>query len=786
MPPNTRIFVSSMIWFTVHGYAIAQDSTINQDSDKHLVNLDQTCVTSQYSCISKKDRVKNVNNTPITITSDRAKSKINESSYYDGDVIIKQGHRTLKADNATLKEPENIIDAQGNVFFHDGEISIKGVTLQTNLISDDTLLTDATYKMMCTPGRGQAEEVFKNGVTFYELKDGTYTTCPDEDNSWRFSAGKIEKERDDIFADLYHARFEVLDVPIFYLPYLRIPAEDGRLTGFLYPSIGWNDSDGIELETPFYWNIHPQVDMLITPTYMSNRGLFMSLEPRYLTNAGSGTMAFEYMGEDSLYPSFNKSWGVNWRHIGIMDHWKYNVDYSQVSDITYFNRHTDSRIGNREDNTLLQTTELSFRETNWNTALIVRNFQALSENVSVYKLLPQLSFNLYQPEIAYGVDFSMPTQLSKFVTDDTRKPDALRLSFEPTFTLPYNLPWLNAAAQAKLFYTHYSQSNIEQTRGFDGEKLEANATRVIPMTKVHAIVTLERSGSILENAYTQTLEPQLQYLYIKDVDQSEIYNPVNYAGGGYDTARLQTDYYGLFRTNQYSSIDYINPANQFTVGAATRFFDDGYKERFNVAFGQIYYLNKQDTHEQGKEPPINYSAWAIESELNFNDQIFLSGSLEYDSNINDLQFGNATLEYRKNGFFAQTNYRYVSKNYIASTIGANNLDLITEDGISQFGFVTGFPITNKINVNAQYFYDLTQDIMLENQVGMTYSSSCWVMGFSYNEYLLARSNIHNLPKYDNNFTFSFSLLGLGANAGFGYSTDSGNALGYRNPFGLKN
>ncbi len=783
MPVNTRIILSSMIWFALHGHAIAKDTNINQDSNRHLVIPKQTCLAPEHRCIPISKRDIDPNNAPITIVADQAKSKLNKKSYYDGDVILKQAHRTIKADRATLEEPENIITANGNVFYHDGEFSVTGNALLSNLTTDNTTLFDAKYKMLCTPGRGQAKEVFKNGTQFYELENGTYTTCPDKDNSWRFSAGKIEKEQDDIFADLYHARFEVLDIPIFYIPYLRIPAEEGRLTGFLYPSIGWNDSDGAELETPFYWNIHPQLDMLITPTYMSNRGLFTSMEPSYLTKAGSGTLSFEYMGRDELYPSINKSWGVNWRHAGITGHWKYNIDYSKVSDITYFNRHTDSRIGNREDNTLLQTSEMSFRDTNWNTKLSLRSFQALNENTFVYKLLPQLDFNLFQPDFAYGLDFSMPTQISQFGTEDPKKPDALRVNLEPTLSLPYNLPWLNAAAETRLFYTHFNQSNTDLIRGFNGEELEESVSRFVPMAKVGATVTLERTGAIFNNAYTQTLEPQLQYLYIKDVDQSNIYNPVNYAGGGYDTARLQTDYYGLFRANQYSSIDYINPANQFTLGAASRFFDDGYKERFNIAVGQIYYLNKQ---ENQIETPINYSAWAIESELNFKDQIFLSGSLEYDSNISDLQFGNATLEYRKNSFFAQANYRYVSRKYIASTIGENNLDLITEDGISQFGFVTGFPITNKINFRGQYFHDLTQDLMLENQVGMTYTSSCWVIGFSYNEYLLARNNIHNIPKYDNNFTFTFSLLGLGANAGFGYSSDTGNALGYRNPFGLRN
>ncbi|MDD1793880.1 LPS assembly protein LptD [Enterovibrio sp. ZSDZ42] len=783
MSPTAKSFLSSMIWLALYGQAMAEEANDAPNNTQPLVIPTATCLAPEYRCLPANSQTGDINNAPVTIVADHAEAKANEKAIYRGDVIVTQGNRTVKSDTATLRQPENIVTAEGNVYFHDGEIAVKGKSLQSNLDTEDTTLTDATYNMMCEPGRGQAKRVFKNGTTFYELEDGTYTTCPDDDDSWRFSAGKIEKEDGDIFADLYHARFEILDTPIFYLPYLRVPVEDGRLTGFLYPSISWNDNDGVEISTPFYWNIHPQADMLITPKYMSNRGLFMTMEPNYLTRAGSGGMTFEYMGEDKLYPNIDKSWGFNWRHSGIQNHWKYDVDYSQVSDISYFSRHTDSRVGSREDNTLLQTGDVSYRDVNWDSTLSVRNFQSLSPNTSVYRLLPQLAMNYYRPELGYGMGFSMPAQISKFATDNDSKPDALRINLEPTLVLPYNLPWLSASAEGKVYYTYYDQSNIEGVTGYNGETLDSTVSRAVPMARLHGMVTLEREGALFGNSYTQTLEPQVQYLYIQDVDQSGIYNPVNYAGGGYDTARLQTDYYGLFRANQFSSVDYINPANQFTVGAASRFFDDAYKERFNVAFGQIYYL---DTPSNQDETSINYSAWAIESELNVNDKLFVRGSLEYDSNLSNLQFGNATVEYRDGGFFAQTSYRYVSKDYISSTIGANNLDLITEDGISQAGLVTGFPITDSVNFTGQYFHDLTQDLMLENQLGITYTSACWVIGLHYNEYLMARSNINNPAVYDNSISLSFSLLGLGANAGFGYSTGSGNALGYRSPFGLKN
>ncbi len=782
MSLTARTCLSTMIWLALCGQSMSQETDTKQDQKTAPSRLNSTCKKAEFGCLSDQQKTKNINDAPIAIVSDYAESQGDKTSHFRGNVIIKQGHRTVKAETATLTQPENVIIAKENIFFHDGHVAIDGEDLEYHLDTEKSTLSRAKYKMMCTPGRGEAKKVFKNGTTFYQLEDGTYTTCPDEDDSWRFKAGRLEKKEGDLFADLYHARFEVLDTPILYLPYLRVPVEDGRLTGFLFPSFGWNDTDGFELETPFYWNIAPQLDMLITPKYMTNRGLFTSFEPRYLTQYGEGGLIYEYMGSDKAY-DVEKSWGINWRHSGIKNHWKFNADYSQVSDISYFTRHTDSRIGNREDNTLLQTMGVSYRNTNWDTSLNVRNFQALSANASVYKLLPQLSFNYYRPDIYKNIGFNLPTQISQFTTNNKLKPDSLRIDLQPNFILPYSTPWLSATAEGKLFYTYYEQSNIDFVTGLNGEKLEKQVSRLVPMTRLHTKIILERNSDFLGNAYTQTLEPQLQYLYIKDVNQTHIYNPVNYAGGGYDTARLQTDYYGLFRANQFSSIDYINPANQFTFGASSRFFDDQYKERFNIAFGQIYYLDRNSLNQ---DKNFDYSAWAMESELNLFDQFSVRGSVEYDSNLSNLQFGNLTAEYRKGSFFAQTSYRYVSKDYISSTIGINNLDLITEDGISQLGLVTGFPITNKLRLSGQYFHDMTQDLMLENQIGLAYTSACWVIGLSFNQYLLARSNINQPAKYENNFSLSFSLLGLGANAGFGYSTANGNTLGYRNPFGLKN
>lgn len=103
----------------------------------------------------------------------------------------------------------------------------------TNLSTEDTTMVNTAYKMSCQPIRGQAGRVLKTGQEIYELEDASFTTCPADDNSWRFKASAIELDQSDEWATFYNARFEVLDVPIFYLPYVTVPVGDTRKTGVL-------------------------------------------------------------------------------------------------------------------------------------------------------------------------------------------------------------------------------------------------------------------------------------------------------------------------------------------------------------------------------------------------------------------------------------------------------------------------------------------------------------------------------------------------------------------------
>ncbi|KHT65535.1 LPS biosynthesis protein [Photobacterium gaetbulicola] len=786
MSSTSRSLLATMISLALFGPTVAyanQAAPETTSGDAAVSDETDELAMIRGTCIAPEQMPADPNNEPIKVTADQAEALNNQNVTYTGDVIVRQGNRTVVADTAKLQQPENIVTAEGNVYFHDGTIEVYSDRIQSNLDTEDSQMDNAVYNMTCEAGRGEAERVTKNGISYYRLKNGTYTTCPPGDKSWQFSATSIERENDSPFADLYNARFEVADVPVFYMPYLRVPVGDERLTGFLYPSVSYGSRDGFELETPFYWNIAPNYDMTITPKYMSNRGLQLNSKFRYLTEFGTGSLSGEYLGNDKKDSDKDPRWGFNWSHNGMYNqHWLFEIDYSKVSDPTYFSD-IDSSIGEREDNNLLQTAEVSYRDRNWDSTLRVRDFQPLTLGVSSsYRLMPQVEANYYYEDMPYGLDFSLNSHVSRFENDNPDKPTADRVHFEPTLTLPYATPWWSVTSEAKLMYTYYNQDFDPNAQEIvdKGLELKDSVSRTVPSIRLHSGLYLERDTLIWGESYTQSLEPQIQYLYVKDVEQKGIYD-------AYDTTLMQTDYYGLFRDKRYSSVDRIAAANQFTIGATSRYFDNQFKERFNIAVGQIFYLNDSGRNlDTDNETSPNYSATALESDFNYDDWLFFHGGLQYDASKKDLQFANGAIEYREGGTFSQLNYRYISKEYLLDNIlDEEQLNRYTEDGISQLGFSTGFPIYDGVTLRGDYYHDLTENQMLEGQISLNFRTACWMISLGYNEYLKTRQNVSSSPaEYERNFSISFSLIGLGL-APIGTTSDN-NSISYGRPFYLNN
>ncbi|WP_185837668.1 LPS assembly protein LptD [Vibrio cholerae] len=774
----SRTFLAASISAALFAPQIQAEASVD-DNRAQLPNGEQ--------CLVNQPEPTNPGQQPINVEADKLEAINGQKATYSGNVVVVQGKKRIAADNVTLHQQENVVVAEGNVQFSDGEIKTHSTKATNHLNTDEMTLENTRYQFLCEPGRGEAVYVSKTGKAVYEIEDGSITSCPDGDNAWRMRASSIDVDQNEEIATFYNPRLEVQNVPVFYLPYLTVPIGDTRKTGFLYPTASYGSRNGYSFEVPIYWNLAPQYDLETTFNYMQKRGTQLNSVFRYLTDFGAGQIKSEYLADDQLHTELGDRWAFQYEHSGIFQQaWKFEIDYSKVSDINYFSD-LDSGVGNREDGQLIQEGRATYRSDNWDSALLVRDFQLLTDNPSSsnlpYRLMPQLTYNYYAPELMKYLDLDLISHISRFETDAINKPSATRVHIEPGLKIPFSNTWGNWTTEARLLGTYYQQELDNTTNA----NLEESVTRVIPEFRSIAGIILERDTVLLDN-YTQTLEPKIQYLYVPEKYQDNI--------GLYDSTELQTDYYGLFRSRKYSGVDRIESANQVSYGASTRFFDSNYKERLNIAFGQIFYLDSKlnPSNDNSKDKESSYSAWAVEMDFNFADYLFYHGGIQYDINGQAVQLGNSTLEYRFAGGYLQTNYRYVDKDYICSVRGCSSdgYSSLTKDGISQAGLLASYQLTRKWSASGQYYYDLTTDEALEWLANLTYTSDCWYIGFTYSNQLKdwkIKRTFEN-PIYENNFSFNVGIIGFGTSIGAGSSMtgvdSAGNSLGYGRPFFLNN
>ena len=172
MPLNARTCLSSMICLALSGHSMAQAPS---KMASHPEESQVDCFSTEYRCIPDQLKVENINQAPISVVSDYAESQGQKKSLFKGDVVISRSPHHRSRLRNSIEECDH---REGNIIYHDGDVAIKGSELHATPDTEDSILKDAQYKMLCSPGRGKPKQVFKNGTTFYQLENGTYTTCP--------------------------------------------------------------------------------------------------------------------------------------------------------------------------------------------------------------------------------------------------------------------------------------------------------------------------------------------------------------------------------------------------------------------------------------------------------------------------------------------------------------------------------------------------------------------------------------------------------------------------------
>jgi LPS-assembly protein len=719
------------------------------------------------------------NNLPVTITADNAKGNYPDNATFTGNVDINQGNSRLQADEVQLhqKQPEGAadpvrtVDALGNVHYDDNQVILKGPKAWANLNTKDTNVWEGDYQMVGRQGRGNADLMKQRGENRYTiLENGTFTSCLPGSNTWSVVGSEVIHDREEQVAEIWNARFKLGPVPVFYSPYLQLPIGDKRRSGFLIPNAKYSTTNYFEFYLPYYWNIAPNMDATITPHYIHKRGNIMwENEFRYLTHAGAGLMELDYLPSDKVYEDEHPTegdrhrWLFYWQHAGVMDQvWRFNVDYTKVSDSNYFNDFT-SKYGSSTDGYATQKFSAGYAVQNFNATVSSKQFQVFSnQTASTYGAEPQLDVNWYQNDVG-PFDTRVYGQAVHFVNTNSDMPEATRVHIEPTINLPWSNDWASVDTEAKMMATHYQQKNVDDYNSRNGTDLEESVNRTLPQFKVDGKLIFERDVT-LADGYTQTLEPRMQYLYVPYRDQSKINN--------YDSSFLQSDYSGLFRDRTYGGLDRIASANQLTTGVTSRIYDDAAVERFNVSVGQIYYFTESRTGDDNinweKDNKTGSLVWAGDTYWRMTDRWGLRGGVQYDTRLNNVATSSTALEYRRDeDRLLQLTYRYASPEYIQATLPNYATGEQYKEGISQVGGTASWPIADRWSVVGAYYFDTNTSKAADQMLGLQYNSCCYAIRVGYERKLNGWNTDNNQSEYDNVIGFNIELRGLSSNYGLG-------------------
>ncbi|MBM1022642.1 LPS assembly protein LptD [Enterobacter sp. A11] len=730
------------------------------------------------------------NNLPVTITADSSKGTYPDNATFTGNVDINQGNSRLQADEVQLHqkqpegaaEPVRTVDALGNVHYDDNQVILKGPKAWSNLNTKDTNVWKGDYQMVGRQGRGDADLMKQRGENRYTiLENGTFTSCLPGSNTWSVVGSEVIHDREEQVAEIWNARFKLGPVPVFYSPYLQLPVGDKRRSGFLIPNAKYSTTNYFEFYLPYYWNIAPNMDATITPHYIHKRGNIMwENEFRYLTQAGAGLMELDYLPSDNVYKDDVRNvsgdnrhrWLYYWQHSGVMDQvWRFNVDYTKVSDSSYFNDFS-SKYGSSTDGYATQKFSVGYAVQNFDATVSTKQFQVFSDqSTPTYGAEPQLDVNWYQNDVG-PFDTHVYAQAVHFVNTDSNMPEATRVHLEPKINLPWSNDWASLNTEAKLMATHYQQKNVDNYNTTNNAHLEESVNRTLPQFKMDGKLIFERNMGLLADGYTQTLEPRMQYLYVPYRDQSNIQN--------YDSALLQSDYSGLFRDRTYGGLDRIASANQLTTGVTSRVYDDAAVERFNVSVGQIYYFTESRTGDDNiqweKDNKTGSIVWAGDTYWRMTERWGLRGGVQYDTRLDNVANSSAAIEYRRDeDRMIQVSYRYASPEYIQATLPkSNDQNSINywklpqySDGISQVGAAASWPIADRWSIVGAYYFDTNTSKSADQMVGLQYNSCCYALRVGYERKLNGWDTKNNQSEYDNVIGFNFELRGLSSNYGLG-------------------
>jgi len=264
----------------------------------------------------------------------------------EGRVEIVQGDRRLTAEWAQVHETTKIVRLKGNVvLILEGDI-FSGQEGTFNLVTRSGEMRGARLFLQRNHFRLDSALIRKTGEHTFYAEEATVTTCDADRPAWSFKTRKMSV----VLEGTARGRGNTLrlgGLPVFYTPFLTLPALTKRQSGLLIPNVELSKASGTVLEFPIYWAISNHADATFYQNYLSKRGYMQGVDLRYRGRRdAAGELRFVYLKDGRRDTQVvNRYWAAGMVDQRLTSNLDMRLTLDHVSDSAFLERFNFGYLG---------------------------------------------------------------------------------------------------------------------------------------------------------------------------------------------------------------------------------------------------------------------------------------------------------------------------------------------------------------------------------------------------------------------------------------------------------
>jgi LPS-assembly protein len=227
----------------------------------------------------------------------------------------------------------------------------------------------------------------------------------------------------------------------------------------------------------------------------------------------------------------------------------------------------------------------------------------------------------------------------------------------------------------------------------------------VPIFSTDSGMVFERDDSFLGNAYVQTLEPRMYYVYIPFREQTSDIYP------NFDTVQAPFNFGQIFTENRFLGSDRIGDANMMTAAVTSRLIDnEGGTERLRITVGERFSFKAPQVNIVDPTDSTNRSDVLIGVGGRLTRAWSLDSLAQYNPNQGHTEAYNVMARYKlEAGKLLNLNYRF------------------TRNTLRQADVSTQWPLFGHWQGVARMSYSLQSQRAVEALAGLEYNQACWAV-----------------------------------------------------------